>query len=429
MTHLIQSATLVSDGKAFQSSLVIEGKHIAKISQQPLNPEYFDHIIQAQGLLLFPGVIDTHVHLRDPGLTHKGDMASESQAAAAGGVTTMLDMPNTLPPTTSAEALLEKMNIAAEKSRVHIGFYIGATRENAAHLAEINPQLYCGIKVFLGASTGGMLLDSDEPLCKVFQNARKPVVAHCEDQNLLSAAYAQARNDFAVIGDAPIALHSRLRSKEACINAAQRAIRLASTYHTRLHIAHVSTSEELSLIAAAPDFITAEVCPTYLLFCEDDYPRLGARIKCNPAVKTAADRTALRQGLADGSIYTIGTDHAPHRRKEKRGGALKAASGIPMVQFSLVVMLDLAQQGLLSYPQVANLMCHHPADLFGFSDRGYLREGLLADLTLVHPHSPWTLTPNNILSACRWSPLEGHTFRHRVVATFVDGKVVYQSLS
>lgn len=422
MNLLFQNATLVNEGRRFQGSLAVENGKIACISHTPLPEESFDHVVQAEGMLLLPGVIDTHVHFRDPGLTHKGDIYTESRAAAAGGVTTALDMPNTLPQTTSAQALLEKAQLAAEKSVIHMGFFLGATRENADHLADIDPTLYCGVKVFLGASTGGMLLDTDEPLAQVFRNTEKPVVAHCEDQEILAALYQQAREKHT--DDAPIALHSKLRPAEACTNATRRAIDLATKYGTRLHIAHVSTAEEINLIAAAPEHITAEVCPTYLLFCEDDYARLGARIKCNPAVKSTADRDELRNALADGRIYTIGTDHAPHRLSEKRGGALKAASGIPMVQFSLPVMLDFAEQGVLSYEQVVALMCHHPADLFGLSDRGYLREGLNADLVLVRPRSPWTLTPNKILSPCNWSPLEGRTFRHCIVATYVGGVAV-----
>jgi len=424
MKLLFQNATLVNENSTFRGSLAVEDGKIARISRTPLPEEGFDEVVQADGLLLMPGVIDTHVHFRDPGLTHKGDIRSESRAAAAGGVTTALDMPNTLPQTTSAQTLLEKAHLAAEKSVIRMGFYLGATKENAACLAGIDPALYCGVKVFLGASTGGMLLDTDEPLAQVFRTAQKPVVAHCEDQTVLSVLYKQAREEYA--DDAPVALHSKLRPAEACVNATRRAIALASKYGTRLHIAHVSTAEELNLIAKAPDHITAEACPTYLLFCEDDYARLGARIKCNPAVKSAADRDELRKGLADGRIYTIGTDHAPHRLREKRGGALKAASGIPMVQFSLPVMLDFAAQGVLSYEQVVTLMCHHPADLFGLSDRGYLREGRHADLVLVRPRSPWTLTPNQILSPCNWSPLEGRTFRHRIVATYIGGVAVGQ---
>lgn len=426
MKLLFQNATLVNESRRFRGSLAVEGGKIACISRTPLPEEGFDEVVQADGLLLMPGIIDTHVHFRDPGLTHKGDIRSESRAAAAGGVTTALDMPNTLPQTTSAQALLEKAHLAAEKSAIRMGFYLGATKENAASLAHIDPALYCGVKVFLGASTGGMLLDTDEPLAQVFRTARKPVVAHCEDQGILSVLYKQAREEFATEGDAPVALHSKLRPAEACLSATQRAIALASKFSTRLHIAHVSTAEELNLIAKAPDTITAEACPTYLLFCEDDYARLGARIKCNPAVKSAKDRDELRKALADGRVYTIGTDHAPHRLREKQGGALKAASGIPMVQFSLPVMLDFAAQGVLTYEQVVALMCHHPADLFGLSDRGYLREGRNADLVLVRPQSPWTLTPNQIISPCNWSPLEGRTFRHRVVATYVGGVAIGQ---
>lgn len=422
MKILIQGATLINEGRCFKGSVVIDGERIADVSEQALPESGFDQVIAADGMLLLPGVIDTHVHFRDPGLTHKGDMASESKAAAAGGVTTVLDMPNTVPQTTDSATLTAKVQDAAKKSVVRMEFYLGATRENASQLSNIDSSLYCGIKVFLGASTGGMLLDTEEPLIEVFKRARKPVVAHCEDQEVLSALYKKARQTYG--DDAPVALHSRLRPAEACINATKRAIALAQKFDTRLHIAHVSTAEELDLIARVPR-VTAEVCPTYLLFCEDDYAKLGTRIKCNPAVKSDTDRTALRQSLFDGRAYTIGTDHAPHRLREKRGGSLRAASGIPMIQFSLPVMLDFCALGWLSYEHLVELMCHHPADLFHFSDRGYIRVGYKADLVLVHPHKPWTLTPNRIVSPCNWSPLEGRTFRHRVAATFVGGKQVF----
>ena len=424
MKRLIQGATIVNEGQRFVGSVATNDEKIACVSAKPLPVDSFDDVVDARGMLLLPGVIDTHVHFRDPGFTHKGDIASESRAAAAGGVTTVLDMPNTLPLTTTTEALIEKARIAAEKSVVRIGFYLGATHENAAHISQIDESLYCGIKVFLGASTGGMLLDTDEPLSAVFQSARKPVVAHCEDQQVLSVLYTHAREQYAH-DDAPISLHTALRPSVACVNATKRAISLAERYGTRLHIAHVSTAEELALIEAAAEHITAEVCPTYLLFCDEDYERLGARIKCNPAVKTANDREALRKGLSDGRVYTIGTDHAPHLWQEKQGGALRAASGIPMVQFSLPVVLDFVAQGLLTYERAVELMCHHPANLFSLSGRGYIREGFDADLVLVKPHSPWTLTPEDIISPCGWSPLEGHTFQHQVVRTYVGGQPVF----
>lgn len=423
MKQLIQGATIVSDGRRFEASVAIEGGKIAHVSPAPLPTEHFDKVTDGRGKLLLPGVIDTHVHFRDPGLTHKGDISTESRAAAAGGVTTVLDMPNTLPTTTDANALMEKAHLAAEKSVIRMGFYLGATRDNASHITDVDPSLYCGIKVFLGASTGGMLLDTDEPLTEVFKHATKPVVAHCEDQQMLAHCYATARQQYGE--DAPISLHSQLRPAEACVRATQRAIALAEQWDTQLHIAHVSTGEELNLISSASGRITAEACPTYLMFCDADYTRLGARIKCNPAVKTAADRQELRSGLSDGRVFSIGTDHAPHRLREKRGGALKAASGIPMIQFSLPVMLDLCKEGLLSYEKLVELMCHHPAELFGMDTRGRIGEGKDADLVLVDPCHPWTLTPNMIVSPCNWSPLEGHTFSHRVVSTWVEGKQVY----
>lgn len=423
---LIQNALLVNEGRRFLGSLFIEDDHIEEIlpegAAKPAVPA--DGTIDAAGCYLLPGAIDTHVHFREPGLTHKACIATESRAAAAGGVTTCFDMPNVLPQTTSTEALNDKLQRFARESYVNYGAFFGATRENACDLAHVDARRAAGIKLFMGASTGGMLVDGGEALAAVFENAQLPIVVHCEDSARINAAAEVFRQRYA--GSVPVACHSEIRSREACFASTQQAIALARQYGANLHVAHISTKEELALFSPADSRITAEACLPHLLFTTDDYARLGTRIKCNPAVKACADREALRHALTDGRIATVATDHAPHLIAEKQGDALTAASGMPMVQFALPAMLDLSSAGVLTLERVVELMCHAPARRFAIDGRGFLREGAKADLVLVRPHSPWTLTPNQIESRCNWSPLEGHTFSHRVEATFCNGALVYR---
>lgn len=423
---LIQNATLVNEGKAFAGALLIENHHIEEVlAGRDATPTYPpDEVIDAAGCCLMPGIIDTHVHFRDPGYTHKADMKSESRAAAAGGVTTVIDMPNTMPQTTTAETLTEKEGIAAEKCLVNYGFMIGATNDNADELHHLNRRRIAAIKVFMGSSTGNMLVDREEVLARLFSENRLPVVTHCEDTALIAE---EAKACQAAYGDDPdVRFHSRIRSEEACYRSTAMAVRLARQEGTRLHVAHLSTARELSLFdPVAYPHITAEVCLPHLLFCDADYARLGTRIKCNPAVKTDADRQALRQALTGGKISSIATDHAPHLLREKRGGALRAVSGMPMVQFSLPAMLDLVGKGVLTLPRMVELMCHAPARIFDIENRGYLRPGYKADLVMVRPNTPWTLTPNRIESKCNWSPMEGHTFGWKVEKTFCNGHLIY----
>ena len=421
----IKNATIVNEGDAFVGSVIIDGDRISEIVRgtDAETSLPIDEVIDASGCYLLPGAIDTHVHFRDPGLTHKGDFLSESKAAAAGGVTTVLDMPNTIPQTTSLEALKAKMEMASHKSVVNYGFYIGATNDNAEELLRTNIRRYCGIKIFMGASTGNMLVNDTAALERLFENARVPIVVHCEDSSLIDKNAQAVRAEHG--DDADVSFHSEIRSEEACFKSTEQAVRLARTYGTRLHIAHVSTARELELITEDYPNITAEACLSYLLFTKDDYRTLGARIKCNPAIKTATDRDALRQGLSNGKIFTLATDHAPHRLSDKKGGCFKAASGIPMIQFSLLSMLEMVSEGVLSIERLAELMCHHPARLFSIDNRGFIREGYKADLVLVRPHAPWTLTPNRIESKCNWSPLEGKTFHWRIERTFCNGFPIY----
>ena len=424
---LIYNVTMVNEGRRFKGGLLIEDDRIERIfDDESLFSSMPDGTgINAEGCYLLPGVIDDHVHFREPGLTAKADIESESRAAAAGGVTTYIDMPNTLPQTTTVEALKQKRVLAAHKSHVNYGFFVGATRNNIDELRSLNRRKVCGIKLFMGASTGNMLVDDEEALDRLFEQARLPIMTHCEDGAMIAENMAACKAQY---GDDPdVALHSRIRSAEACYASTAEAVRLAKKWGARLHVAHISTAKELELFTPGDSRITAEVCLPHLLFTEADYARLGSRIKCNPAVKTAEDRDALRKALTDGRISVIGTDHAPHTIADKQGGAARAASGMPTLQFSLVSMLQLVDEGVLSLERMVELMCHAPARLFNIEGRGYLREGYKADLVLVRPHSPWTLTPNKIESRCNWSPLEGRRFNWKVEKTFCNGYLIYNN--
>ena len=415
---------MVNEGSRKRGTLIIEDDRIEEILEgdaQPVIP--VDEVIDGTGCYLLPGLIDDHVHFRDPGLTAKGDFASESRAAAAGGVTTVFDMPNCLPQTTTWQAYEEKWRIAAEKSVVNYGFLFGATAGNAYELETLNPRTVAGVKLFMGSSTGNMLVDNERSLQAIFERSRLPIMAHCEDSHLIAANLERIQ---AICGNDPaIVHHPEVRNAEACYRSTALAVRLARETGARLHVAHLTTARGLELFDPTDPQITAEACVGHLLFTDQDYPRLGSRIKVNPAIKTAEDREALRAALRSGKIYTVGTDHAPHRMSEKVGGCVRAASGMPLIQFSLVSMLELVDQGVLTIERLVQLMCHHPADLFQVENRGYLREGYKADLVLVRPHVPWTLTPNRIQSRCNWSPLEGHTFHWRVERTFCNGFPIY----
>ena len=425
---LIDHVRIVNDGTTREGSVVIEGERIAEVlapGETPAQP--CDTTIDGNGACLLPGVIDDHVHFRDPGLTQKADMESESRAAAAGGVTSFMDMPNTVPQTTTLEALEAKFADAARRSRVNYSFYFGATNTNAPLLHELDKNRVCGVKLFMGSSTGNMLVDRMDVLRTIFAESGLPIVAHCEDQTIIAE---NTRHYKDLYGDDPdVKFHPLIRSAEACYRSSALAVRLAHETGARLHIAHISTARELELLEAAPleqKRITAEACIAHLYFTENDYATLGTRIKCNPSIKTAADRDALRHALTNGKIDVIATDHAPHLLKDKEGGALKATSGMPMLQFSLVTMLELADQGVLTIEQVVEKMCHAPARLFGIERRGYIRPGYQADLVMVRPDSPWTVSRDNILSKCGWSPMEGHTYSWQVERTFVNGHQVYE---
>lgn len=421
----IKNAIIVNEGRRFLGTLVIDDDRIDEIIEgadsEPIIP--VDKTIDGTGCYVLPGIIDDHVHFRDPGLTHKGDFCSESRAAAAGGVTTVFDMPNCVPQTTTEEAFQEKMQIAASKSVVNYGLFFGATAGNAYELGKLNPRKVAGIKLFMGSSTGNMLVDNERSLKAIFESAQLPVMTHCEDTSIINANMAKAK---ALYGDDPdICHHPEIRSEEACYQSTALAIRLARKANARLHVAHISTARELELFNDNDNSITAEVCVGHLMFCDEDYKKLASRIKVNPAIKTKADRDALRKALSSGKIYTIGTDHAPHTISEKVGGCAKAASGMPIIQFSLVSMLELVDKGVLSLEQLVCLMCHNPANLLQIEGRGYIREGYKADIVMVRPNTPWLLTPNRIQSKCNWSPLEGHVFHWRVERTICNGFSIF----
>lgn len=426
---LIHHAIIVNEGKKFAGSVVIEGEQIAEVIAGDARPaQACDEEIDAKGCYLIPGVIDDHVHFRDPGLTHKADMSTETAAAAAGGVTSFMDMPNCNPQTTTLEALNAKFADAAHKCIVNYSFYFGATNNNADQLAQLDKTHVCGVKLFMGASTGNMLVDRMESLRKIFSEAGMLIATHCEDQNIIRQNTEYYKEKYGE--DLDITYHPLIRSEEACYHSSALAVQLAKETNARLHILHISTARELELFEDKPiaeKRITAEACVSHLFFCDEDYKTLGARIKCNPSIKTAHDRDALRQALTTNRIDVIGTDHAPHLLREKEGGALKAVSGMPTLQFSLVSIFELVHQGVLTVEQLVQKMCHAPAELYQIAGRGYIRPGYKADLVLVNPESEWTVTPECIPSKCAWSPMEGQCFHAQVEKTFVNGTVVYEN--
>lgn len=425
----LHNATIINDGRRFKGYVVVDRPFITSVGEGDMPEKLMEscrECVDAEGALLLPGVIDDQVHFRDPGLTHKADIATESMAAVAGGVTSFMDMPNTNPPTVTAEALEAKLSRGAECSTGNYGFFIGATNDNIDTLLSCDYTKVPGVKLFLGSSTGNMLVDREATLDRIFRDVPAIIAVHSEDEATIRAnrETIAARYD----GHPPVSEHPAIRSREACIVSTARAIERANRFDTRLHVLHVSTAEEVDMFSAMPleeKRITAEVCVHHLWFCDDDYPTLGTRIKMNPAVKTAADREALRQGLRDGHLDVVGTDHAPHLPSEKDGDALTAASGAPMVQFSLPVMLEMADQGIFTHELVAEKMCHAPARLFHVDQRGYIAPGYYADLTVVTPDTPYTVTDDMVLSRCGWTPLAGTTLHNRVIATYVNGQLAY----
>lgn len=426
MKTLIKGGNIVNEGRVTNGYIVIEDGNIIEISKQQPDAS-FDETIDASGCYVLPGVIDDHVHFREPGLTEKADIDSESRAAAAGGVTSYFDMPNCNPQTTTVEALEEKQALAAKKSHVNYAFFYGATNDNADTFSKLDVTRIPGIKLFMGSSTGNMLVDRQEALERIFKTCKLPLMAHCEDTDIINRNMSNAKEAWGE--DPPVNLHAMIRSEEACLESTRKAVALANKYGTRLHVAHISTAEELELFTVCRDSvatnITAEACVGHLLFTQLDHERLGARIKVNPAIKTPVDQFMLREALTDGRISVVGTDHAPHLLSQKQGGCVKAASGMPMIQFSLVSMLELVDEGVLTIQRLVELMCHNPARLFDVQQRGFLRPGYRADITIVRPKTPWTVTTDCILSKCGWSPMEEHEYQWRVERTLCNGHTVY----
>ena len=429
---LIKGGTIVNEGRSFRGDLVVDGEIIKDIYEGEAPRGFYDNVVEASGCFVLPGVIDDHVHFREPGLTRKADIESESRAAAYGGVTSYFEMPNTVPQTTCLEALEDKFRLAAEKSHVNYSFFYGATNDNVGTFSQLDVHRVPGIKLFMGSSTGNMLVDKYESLQKVFKTAKNlslPVMTHCEDTDIINRNMQLYKEKY---GENPdVKYHPAIRSEEACYESSRLAVQLAKEFGTHLHIAHVTTAKELEFFQAADDEdgkmpqITGEAVIAHLFFSEEDYATKGALIKCNPAVKTVADRDALRKALMDGRIRVIGTDHAPHEKKDKQGGCAKAASGMPMIQFSLVAMLELVDKGVLTMEKLVELMAHNPAKLFQVRKRGFLRQGYQADIVVVRPHTPWTVSEDNIQSKCKWSPMEGHEFQWSVQQTLCNGHLIY----
>ncbi len=427
MSTLILSPTIVSEGKIYHASVLIgeDGRIDDIISDGSPTPSAAK-TIDAHDMLLFPGAIDAHVHFRDPGLTHKADMTSESAAAVSGGVTTVFDMPNTMPQTTTTEAWQEKMRSAQGRMHTNYSFYIGATNNNLGVLMHTDYSQICGIKLFMGSSTGGMLVDNDETLRQLFRNAPTIIAAHCEDESIIRANSELARQQY---GDkVPWREHANIRSAEACIKSSAHAVSLAREAGARLHILHITTADELSLLdkgSIGERRITGEACPAHLFFTNQDYDRLGPLIKCNPSVKTQHDRDALRQAVANKQITTIGTDHAPHALTEKNSKSYwHTPSGMPMIEHSLPLMLRLADEGCWNYTDVAACMAENVAELYGMKDRGYIRRGYFADLALVQK-TDWTI--ENVRYKCQWTPLLNEKLHHKIVYTFVNGQIAYDN--
>jgi dihydroorotase len=423
---LLRNTRLVNEGQVREVDVLVEGERIARIDADIRAPQGAD-VVDVGGKYLLPGMIDDQVHFREPGLTHKGDLASESAAAAAGGITSFMDMPNVNPLTTTRTALADKYALAEGRCRGNYGFYLGATNTNIDEIRALQVGEACGIKAFMGASTGDMLVDDPQTLDRMFEHAPVIVVTHCEDSPTIWANEAAARDQYG--DDVPFTEHPKIRSAEACYASSTLAIELARKHDALLHVLHLTTEKEMALFSAAhrsAKRITAEVCVHHLWFDESRYEELGAKIKCNPAIKRAEDRRALIAALNDGRIDIVATDHAPHTAEEKRGTYFKAPAGLPLVQHALQILFDLVADGQISLELLVDRACHASADIFGVTDRGYVREGWFADLVIVDPTKPCRVSPDNILYKCGWSPFEGHEFSATIDTTIVNGQVVWQ---
>ena len=425
-TLVLRNAEIINEGVRLRADVLIRAGRIERIGTIPAGTKA-DQEYDLTGKLLLPGLIDDQVHFREPGLTHKACIASEARAAVAGGVTSFMEMPNTNPPATTHEELEKKYAIGAATSVANYSFFFGATNTNLDAVKATDPHKVCGVKVFMGSSTGDMLVDAAATLEGIFRHSPTLIATHCEDTPRIKIAEAAAKAKW---GDnVPAGEHPRIRDAEACYASSSMAAELAKRHDARLHILHITTAKELSLFSAAPlkgKRLTAEACVHHLWFAEEDYARLGHQIKCNPAIKSSADRAAVRAAVVAGLIDVIATDHAPHTREEKAQNYFKAPSGLPLVQHSLQVLLDLVQQGVFTLETAVERACHAPAILFGVEQRGFIREGYWADLVVVDPKKSYTVKTENILYQCGWSPLAGHTFGSSIDRTFVNGVCVFE---
>jgi dihydroorotase len=419
---LISQAKIVNEGKIIDADVLVKGQHIDKIAPFIAAPPR-TKVLDAKGKLLLPGVIDDQVHFRDPGFPHKGDIASESAAAVAGGTTSFMDMPNTDPKTVTRELLKAKYASADKRAHANYAFYFGATNDNIEEIKALKKNDACGVKIFMGASTGNMLVDNPATLENIFTHCALLIATHCEDTPMIKALEEQARAKYGE--DVPAAEHANIRPVDCCYKSSELAVGLARKHQANLHVLHLTTARELELFQPGDPRITAEACVHHLFMNESAYGKLGHRAKCNPAIKTEADRKALVQGVKDGRITLIATDHAPHTAEEKAQSYFKAPSGLPLIQHSLLMMLELVRRGELDVKTVVHRMSHAPAQRFGVKDRGYVREGAYADLVLVDPKTPTPVTRESLLYRCGWSPFEGTEFSHSIVSTWVNGELAW----
>ena len=422
---LIRSARMVNDGRILEGDLLVRNGRIERIAPE-ITASFTTRVLEADGRLLMPGMIDDQVHFREPGVTHKADIYHESRAAVAGGITSYMEMPNTVPQTVTLDALEQKYRLAADRSMANFSFYLGATNDNIESIRALQPNQTCGIKVFMGASTGNMLVDREETLEAIFREAPVLVATHCEDTPTIARNEAAYREKYGE--DVPMRCHPEIRSVEACYLSSSMAVELARKHDTRLHVLHLTSEREMALFDTGPlddKRITAEACVHHLYFDDQDYDLKEAFIKCNPAIKSRADRDAIRKALVDDRIDVIGTDHAPHTLQEKLNSYFRAPAGLPLVQWALPMLLELYHDRLITLEQLVEKVSHGPARLFKVAERGYLREGYWADLVLIDLASPYRVEREGVLYKCGWSPLEGKRLRSRVVATMVNGQMAY----
>ncbi|MCB0480457.1 MAG: dihydroorotase [Flavobacteriales bacterium] len=430
MSILLKGGRIVNDGKIIEAAILLNGKIIEKIGPLAELEPRASKIIDVSGKYIFPGLIDDQVHFREPGLTHKGDIHSESRAAVAGGITSFMEMPNTVPNVLTQGLLQDKYDMAEEHSMANYSFYMGASNDNLDEVKKTDPKNVCGLKIFMGSSTGNMLVDNENTLRGIFAECEMLIASHCEDEATIRANSSAYKSKYGA--DMPIRYHSEIRSAEACYRSSSFAASLADNYGARLHILHLSSAREMSIFDNNKPLeqkkLTAEACVHHLWFSNEDYDTYGTRIKWNPAVKSKEDREGIWQGVLNDKIDIIATDHAPHTAKEKSLDYWRAPSGGPLVQHALVSMLDHYHNGKISLERIAEKMCHSPARLFKVHRRGYIKEGFSADLVVVDLNSSWEVSSSNVLYKCGWSPFEGHSFKSKVVRTFINGQEVYTNL-